>query len=322
MNTLANETASEVFVTVPVYNHAAYIEKCLRSIIEQTYQPIKLLVIDDGSTDGTAEVVARVLQDCPFDAEMISRENRGLCATLNQAVSLSSGKYFAYVGSDDFWLPEFLAARVAMMNKRDEAVICYGHAYLIDDKDEVFDSTANYTSSWGNYPDGNAREMLLNGISPISSTVFYRRSALEKVSWNEASRLEDYELYLQMAQIGDFAFDPQILSVWREHGHNTSKDLQMMVTEVLAAQERNAAALGVNAAELAEIQTRTKFKYAEEFLQHGDKGTAIGLAKSNWRGAGSPSQLAKFMLRMMTPMSVVHARRSLKKSGVKPDGND
>ncbi len=317
MSTLSNETVSEVFVAVPVYNHAAYIEKCLRSIIEQTYQPIKLLVIDDGSTDGTAEVVKRVLQDCPFGSELISRENRGLCATLNQVLSLSSGKYFAYVGSDDFWLPEFLAARVEMMNRRPEAVIGYGHAYLIDEKDAPFDTTANYTSSWGNYPDGNAREMLLNGIAPISSTVFYRRAALEKVRWNEKSRLEDYELYLQMAQLGDFAFDPQILSVWREHGHNTSKDLQMMVREVLAAQQRHAAGLNVSEAELERIQTRTKFKYAEEFLQHGDKGTAIDLAKDNWRGAGSPTQLAKFMLRMMTPMGVVNARRSMKKSSTK-----
>ena len=317
MNTLANETASEVFVAVPVYNHAAYIEKCLRSIIEQTYQPIKLLVIDDGSTDGTAEVVERVLQDCPFDSELISRENRGLCATLNQVVSLSTGKYFAYVGSDDFWLPEFLAARVEMMNRRDEAVLGYGHANLINDKDEVFDSTANYTTTWGNYPDGNARGMLLDGIAPISSTVFYRRAVLEKVRWNENSRLEDYELYLQMAQLGDFAFDPQILSVWREHGHNTSKDLQMMVKEVLTAQQRHAPGLNVSEVELERIQTRTKFKYAKEFLQHGNKGTAMNLAKDSWRGAGSPTQLAKFMLRMMTPMSVVNARRSMKKSSAK-----
>ena len=313
MSTPVNETGSKVFVAVPVYNHAAYIEKCLRSIIEQTYRPIKLLVIDDGSKDATAEVVARVLKDCPFDSELISRENRGLCATLNQAVSLGTGKYFAYVGSDDYWLPTFLESRVDMMEKRPEAVLGYGHAFLIDEKDEVFDSTANYTSSWGNYPDGNARQMLLSGISPISSTIFYRRSALEKVSWNESSRLEDYELYLQMAQLGDFAFDPQILSVWREHGHNTSKDLNMMVTEVLAAQERHAAGLGVSAAELEEIQTRTKFKYAEEFLQHGDKSGAVDLAKGNWRGASSPTQLAKFMLRMMTPMSVVKAKRSMKK---------
>src|SRR3712207_5703987 len=119
---------SDVFVLVPSYNHAPFIEKCLRSIIEQTAEPRKLLVIDDGSTDGSAEIIQRVLHDCRFECELIVRENRGLCRTLNEGLARSDGKYFAYLGSDDYWLPDFLKARVELLEQRSRAVLAYGNA--------------------------------------------------------------------------------------------------------------------------------------------------------------------------------------------------
>lgn len=303
---------SEVFAFVPSYNHAPFIEKCLNSIITQTLSPKKLLVIDDGSRDDSPRIIERILKDCPFDAELMVRENRGLCATLNEGFSLSSGKYFAYIGSDDFWLPTFFEERVRLLDKRETAVLAYGHAFLINEKDEIFDSTANYTDDWANYPDGDAHEMLLSGVAPISSTIFYRRTALENVAWNEDSQLEDYEMYLKLMNLGDFAFDLQVLSVWRQHGYNTSKNLGLMMDEVIEAQIRNINSLGISEAELKEIQTKTKFRYARDFLQHGDKKRAVKLAKENWRGAKSNAELAKFALRMFVPMSLINFRRSLR----------
>ena len=304
---------SKVFAFVPSYNHAPFIEKCLNSIISQTLPPAKLLVIDDGSKDDSPRIIERILNDCPFDAELIVRENRGLCATLNEGFALSSGKYFAYIGSDDYWLPTFFEERVKMMDKRKSAVLGYGHAFLIDGAGEIFDSTANYTNDWANYPDGDASAMLLSGVAPISSTIFYRRSALENVAWNKDARLEDYEMYLKLMRRGDFAFDSRVLSVWRQHGYNTSKNLGLMLDEVIEAQNRNIKSLGIGEAELRKIQTETRFRYARDFLQHGDKARALQLAKENWRGASSNAELAKFALRMFVPMSFINFRRSLRR---------
>ena len=66
--------SSEIFVLVPSYNHAPFVERCLKSIINQSLQPKKLLVIDDGSKDNSVEIIDRVLKNCPFDAELIARE--------------------------------------------------------------------------------------------------------------------------------------------------------------------------------------------------------------------------------------------------------
>ncbi len=307
-----NKGLADVFVLVPSYNHAPFIEECLRSVFHQSLAPKKLLVIDDGSHDDSTRIIERVLKDCPFDSELIARENRGLCFTLNQGLELSSGEYFAYIGSDDFWTHEFLAARTEMLERRPNAVLGYGHAYFVDGNGEIFDCTAEHRESWANYPDGNAREMLLKGIAPVSSTVFYRRSALEKVRWNERSRLEDYEMYLQLMNLGDFAFDPSVLSAWRHHHYNTSKDDLLMLREVLAAQQRNIDILGVSPARLAKAQSETTFGYAKILLQHGQKSEALRLAKKSWRGA-KIFDLIKFTARMFVPMAVVRFRKSLRK---------
>ena len=303
---------SEVFTFVPSYNHAKFIESCLKSIIKQTLQPKKLLVIDDGSKDNSPQIIERILQDCPFDAELIVRQNRGLCATLNEGFSHCNAEYFAYLGSDDVWLPQFLENRVKLLANRPKAVLGYGHAYFTNEKGEIFDNTADYKEAWANYPDGDARPMLLQGIAPISSTIFYRSSALEKVSWNESSRLEDYEMYLKLSNLGEFAFDSQILSTWRHHGFNTSKDKLLMLNEVIAAQERNFEILQISRAELEKIQQQTKFRYAREFLQYGEKKAAWQLAQDNWSGANSNSELVKFLVRMGVPMFVIEAKRYFK----------
>jgi glycosyltransferase involved in cell wall biosynthesis len=308
---------SEVFAFVPSYNHAPFIEKCLKSIINQTLSPTKLLVIDDGSRDDSPRIIEKILKDCPFDAELIVRENRGLCATLNQGLSLSYGKYFAYIGSDDFWLPTFFEERAKLLDRREEAVLGYGHSYLVDETGEIFANTADIKEDWAQYPDGNARSMLLNGICPVSSTVFYRRSILEKVPWNENSRLEDYEMYIRLAAIGDFAFDPQVLSVWRHHSYNTSKDKLLMLREVIEAQLRNSAILNVSESELEKIQKRTKFVYARYLLQDGDRRGAIQLARESWSGANSNAELAKFLMRFFVPMPIVNARRKSKQKDIR-----
>ncbi|MEO6656134.1 MAG: glycosyltransferase family 2 protein [Pyrinomonadaceae bacterium] len=303
---------SEVFVVVPSYNHAPYIEKCLSSIFGQTVHPKKLLVIDDGSTDGSSQIIEKMLADCSFDSELIVRENRGLCATLNQALSLSDGKYFAYLGSDDFWLPDFIEAREKLLENNNYAVLGYGHAYFVDAHGDIFESTTESNQEWTSHPYSNARLLLLNGIAPISSTVVYRRSSLEHVSWNEKSLLEDYEIYLKLLALGEFAFDPAILSAWRLHGSNVSKNLIMMHDEVSKAHDSGSKVFDIGEAELRKVQTKIRFRQAQELLQQGEKIAAIRLLSNNWKGADSLPQVGKSLIHLVFPKAL-HAWYKKKK---------
>lgn len=317
-----NRANPGVFVLVPSYNHGRFIEQCLRSIMGQTVSPKKLLVIDDGSGDSSVQVIERVLRDCAFEAEMVVRPNRGLCATLNEGLAASTGDYFAYLGSDDLWAPRFIERRVAMLESRADAVLGYGHAHLIDDQDAVTDSSLFHTDDWAVFPDGDPWPMLSFGTSPVSSTVMYRRAALDGVAWNESARLEDYEMYLNLSAKGDFAFDRRTLSAWRRHGANTSADSDMMLGEILSAQERAAKAGVITGSQLSEARMRTRFRFAREALQRGDRSRAGELSKGSYGGARSSKELLAFGLRMLIPMGIVNLHRRRKSAGERRNIHD
>jgi alpha-1,3-rhamnosyltransferase len=281
---------------------------CLRSIIKQTLAPSQLIVIDDGSTDESVKVIKSVLQDCPFPSELIVRENRGLSATLNHALALTTGTYFAYLSSDDVWLEDFLAARVATLRQRPNAVLAYGHAYFINELNQIVDSTAD----WANYLDGNVKPMLLQTIAPMSPTVLYSRDALARHQWNEQSRLEDFELYLKLSSEGEFAFDPQVLSAWRWHETNASWNQQMMLAEQLAALARQHTALGLSSSDLEKLQKRIRFSRAEDFLRVGDKKKAYELIMENFGAIKSPAVIARLGARLLLPYGIVVKRRQEK----------
>lgn len=304
----ATETvgAHAVSVVVPSYNHAAFIERTLRSIFRQTLLPRELIVIDDGSRDDSTQIIERVLRDSPIaTCEFVARENRGLCATLNEGFARCGGRYFAYLGSDDLWFPQFLEARVEVLAARPRAVVAYGNAYSIDAADRIIDNT----SDWARYRDGNVRQMLLETLAPLSPTVVYRRDALGAQPWNEAAGLEDYELYLRLSASGEFAFDPRVLSAWRQHGANTSLNLRLMLGEKLAAQQRVAAQLGLSAAEIAEFQTLARFRSAQEFMRQGEKLEALKLASGNLRGARTRGEAFRFLAGLLVPHRLLDWRR-------------
>ena len=302
---VSSSTCLPVFVVVPSHNHAAFVERTLRSIFRQTLAPSELIVIDDGSTDRSPQIIERVLQDCPFACELVVRENRGLCGTLNEAFTRSHGNYFAYLSSDDVWLPEFLEARVRLLEARPRAVLAYGNAYSIDAGDRIIDCTTD----WAFYRDGDLRRMLMEILAPLSPTVMYRRSALEHHRWNEQAQLEDYDLYLRLSAKGEFAFDPRVLSAWRQHGHNTSEDLSLMMRERLAAQRRGAPELGLSVRELEDYQALAKFRSAEEFIRRGKKLVAAGLVLRNLRGVPSAGAAAWTLLKFLTPHRLLRWQR-------------
>ena len=305
---MPTNNTSQTSVLVPSYNHAAFIERCLRSIIKQTRAPNKLIVIDDGSSDSSPAIIERILKDCEFPAELIANSNRGLCSSLNEGFSKTDGQYFAYIGSDDIWLPTFLEAREDLLDGRSSAVLAYGHAHLIDENDNVLESTQD----WKNFefPDGDPRPMLYMGTAPVSSTVVYRRSSIESQRWNEHAKLEDYEMYLGLAEAGEFAFDSTVRAAWRVHQYNTSRDLDFMLNECLAAQQRVAEKYDWQEAKLRSVQKKTRFFYGEEFERKGSKKRAAALILQNLDGAPSPKILARALGRLIIPRAFIRGRRN------------
>ncbi len=292
-----------VSVVVPSYNHGLFIAHCLRSIITQTHRPLQLIVIDDGSQDNSVRTIEQELKACLFESELVANSHKGLIHTLNEGLTRSRGNYFAYLASDDVWLPGFLESRVKLFRSRSDAVLAYGHSFVIDEESRIVDCTRD----WAAYGDCNAREMLLNGTVPFSPSVVYRRRILDR--WNDDSELEDYDLYLRLSGKGEFAFDDGVLCAWRKHKNNNSRDQEFMLRECLKAQRSAAAILGLTPSELRGAHAKLKWRYGSDFVKAGQRRRGLKLLCSNLKGAPSYRSVARMIGALILPTSISRWRR-------------
>ena len=291
---------------VPSFEHARFIERTLRSIFAQTLLPQKLIVIDDGSKDESVKIIELILKESPIENTFISRENRGLCASLNEALTLvdDGSEFFAYLGSDDIWLPDFLKEQTELLAMRPAASLAFSHAFVIDEHDNIIDRTDN----WTDFADGNMLETLLGGEIMSSPGVIYRLPELKKFGWNEDAKLEDYELYLNLATTGEFARNENILCAWRRHDKNTSGATEIMLSEQIAAQRRVFPQMNISAEKLDELQGKLKFNASAELIRNGDKHAAWRLIRENYKHANGGS-LIKNILRLLAPKALFNQNR-------------
>ncbi|GAB4027772.1 glycosyltransferase family A protein [Spirosoma gilvum] len=114
-----------VSVVIPVYNAAPYITECLESVLAQTRQPEQILVINDGSTDESLDRLTPYAQKGLI--QLKTRENRGVAATLNEALDLAEGDVIAFLDADDVWLPNKLHQQITYLQTTPSIDACFGH---------------------------------------------------------------------------------------------------------------------------------------------------------------------------------------------------
>ena len=110
-----------VSVILPVYNRAASVARAIDSVLAQTYEPLELIVVDDGSTDRTRDVVRQFAPG----VTLVEQEHAGAYAARNRGIAHARGELIAFIDSDDAWLPEKLARQVPLMS-RDEVGLVFG----------------------------------------------------------------------------------------------------------------------------------------------------------------------------------------------------
>lgn len=122
-----------VSVIVPMYNCEKYIERCIRSLIGQTYKQIEVLVVDDGSTDGGAEVV-KELQRENSNLKYFYQENQGVSIARNKAIEESKGKYLLFVDSDDYLSDSYIGDMVQSAEENQSELVIAGYTLVYEDK--------------------------------------------------------------------------------------------------------------------------------------------------------------------------------------------
>ena len=129
-----------VSVLIPAYNHENYIQETIKSIINQTYQNIELLIVDDGSKDSTYQKMQEMKKECEkrfVSVHFETKENEGTCKTLNKLLSLVKGNYLYIIASDDMAKPNAIEKGINFIEKNPDYALCVGDNEIIDSENKV-----------------------------------------------------------------------------------------------------------------------------------------------------------------------------------------
>lgn len=239
-------SAPSISVVVPCYNARAYIGATLRSVIAQRLPDLEIIVVDDGSSDGSAELVAR-----DFPQVRIERQsNQGVAAARNRGIELARGDWIAFVDADDIWLPGKLQAQMRLLQEHPEALCCYSawkvwrseqpepsptELAKVEDENGLADRWQG-ASGW-------IYDQLLLDCWVWTSTVLVKRELLQQLGgFDPALRLgEDYDLWLRISRHTPILRVPQALALYRDHPHSITKrppDINYQALVVTRAIER------------------------------------------------------------------------------------
>jgi glycosyltransferase involved in cell wall biosynthesis len=197
-----------VSIGLPTYNRAALLSRAIESILAQTFPYFELIIVDDGSTDHTKEVVA--LHNDPRIRVVRHQENKGLMVSRNTAVRASQGDYLAFQDSDDWWHPSFLEETVALLTDEPPHT---GAAYARVKKTYLDGRVTVIPLYNARLTSGDLLEVFLSGEWLITlQALVMRREYLEKVGmFDEAFRVfGDAEFLIRLASQGKFAFNPEV----------------------------------------------------------------------------------------------------------------
>ena len=197
---------SLVTVVIPFCNNARYLEAAIQSVLAQTHAPIELVLVDDGSSDGSDVLAQRHTPP----ARYVRQENRGAGAARNAGSRLASGEFLAFCDADDLWFPTKLERQLALV--RQDATV-----------EAIFTQVSEFME------DGSSRRPLRatreRAPGAIPSTLLIRRSAFERVgSFREGLRIGEWaDWYIRMRETGiKESWLPEVLVARRLHRENAS----------------------------------------------------------------------------------------------------
>jgi len=198
-----------VSIIVPAYNMARFTEETVESLLDQSHPHLEIIVIDDGSTDNTGEVLERFSERITY----VYQENRGACSARNHGFLLSKGDFVAFLDCDDTYHPEKVERFLEKFRARPDVGMIYSPEYLIDEDNRVIG-----INSPRRPPTGRVFPRLLNNNFIGSSTPVIRREAFERAGkWDEAIfTTADWEMWLRVSRSCEIDFINEPLSSSRQ----------------------------------------------------------------------------------------------------------
>lgn len=216
-----------VSVVIPCYNHDQFVQEAIQSVIDQDYRNIEFIIIDDGSSDDSVKKIMEMVPACEERFERFEfrhRPNKGLCATLNEAIEWCEGEYFSAIASDDILLKEKIEVQVKYMAEHPECGALFGGALIINSKGEL---VREINTKVGSY---EFEDIFLFRKTLIAPTQIIRIALIKRAGgYKEDVYIEDRYMWLRLASLGAVFDDIGIpLVKYRRHETNISHNYATM----------------------------------------------------------------------------------------------
>lgn len=214
-----------VTIVIPCYNHAQFVEETIQSVIDQDYDNIELIIIDDGSKDNSVEVIKGMIPACEkrfVRFEFRHRPNKGLSATLNESLLWCKGAYFFPLASDDIIYPTIIRKEVMLLESNPKYAMCHTHAESIFTQPDV----AKYQTKHYEFEFHD----LINKNQIYAPTAMIKMEVLKELNgFDESLYMEDWDLWLRLTHKGyKIAFINEVLAFYRQHENNSYKNHDKM----------------------------------------------------------------------------------------------
>jgi len=220
-----------VSVLVPAFNHQEYIEACLDSVVESSYAPLEILVLDDGSNDGTYDRACAWMKNNAHRVERVKvhhQTNLGITRTLNKLISLSGGEYVTLLASDDALERDGIMLRVTALQRHPEWLAVFGDCSIIDGTGRL-QATSALSSLYHAHvpallnPHRITRELILRWSVAGPSMLARRLAYSVDVGvgpYDEQLQVEDRDFYLKLLSRDGLGFINETVARYRVHGRN------------------------------------------------------------------------------------------------------
>jgi len=208
-----------VSVVLPTYNYARFLPESVGSVLSQTYTHYEVIVVDDGSTDNTKDVLNPFMQKIRY---IKLEQNKGLPVARNTGIQSARGKYVAFIDADDLWLPEKLQTDIEYFETHPEVSMVYSKHINIDEKGRVVNGSVKKQ-----LPSGNVFTQLFSEQNfVIASSVVVRKNVFETTGLfdEQLFNCQDWDLWLRIAFHFQVAGINKPLVKYRHNPHSLSKN--------------------------------------------------------------------------------------------------
>lgn len=216
---ISKDNCPVVSVIMPCYNHEGYVEHAVKSVIDQTYPNVELIVVNDGSTDNSLGILENLLKSYKFT--LVNQENMGVCKALNRGISeFAHGEYFALLASDDFWHLDKLRQQVAQLQLHVESEFCFSQAIKFSNDCDLNSGKVFPRKCISGHV---LNEVFIHQHVPAGTMLFSRQLYERLGGFDETLKEEDWDFVIRCAAVTPFVSVNAPLLYYRSHQGNTMK---------------------------------------------------------------------------------------------------